>query len=84
MGALSQSVWSSGLKEVRGRLLVNLVPMLEQKKNNKKHEMYLFLFFFFKLGKAQRCHSLGSEKYCIGIVVGNGSDFSNLINKRCD
>ena len=38
-GALSQSVWSSGLKEARGRLLVNLVPMLEQEKKKKKWEV---------------------------------------------
>ena len=31
---------SSGLKEARGRLLVNLVPMLEKKKK-------IFFFFFF-------------------------------------
>ena len=36
VGALSQSVWSSGLKEARGRLLVSLVPMLEKKKKKKK------------------------------------------------
>ena len=68
VGALSQSVWSSILKEASGRLLVNLVPMLEQKKKKKKkhEEVYLFIFFFFfKLGKAQRCHRLGSEKMAL-------------------
>ena len=38
------------------RLLVNLVPMLEQKNDEKG-------YFFFKLGSAQRCHHLGSEKW---------------------
>ena len=36
-----------------GHLLVDLVPMLEQKKKG----------YFFKLGSAQRCHRLGSEKW---------------------
>ena len=68
-------LWSSGLEEARGRLLVNLVPMLEQKtkkqkkKTKKKHEevyfFFFFFFFFFKLGKAQRCHRLGSEKMAL-------------------
>ena len=39
-----------------GRLLVSLVPMLEQKKNDQKG-------YFFKLCSAQRCHRLGSEKF---------------------
>ena len=39
MWDLSQSVWSSGLKEARGSSLVNLVPMLELKKKKKKKTM---------------------------------------------
>ena len=42
-------------REPWGRLLVNLVPMLEQKKT--------ICILFFKLGSAQRCHCLGSEKW---------------------
>ena len=38
-----------------GCWLVDLVPMLEQKTMRKGT-------FFFKLGSAQRCHLLGSEK----------------------
>ena len=37
-----------------GRLLVDFVPMLEQKTMRKGT--------FFKLGSAQHCHRLGSEK----------------------
>ena len=47
-----------------GRLLVSLVPMLGTDT---------------KLGSAQRCHRLGSEKWHF-----SGKRVSNLINKRCD
>ena len=38
------------------RLLISLVPMLEQRKTIRKG-------ISFKLGNAQRCHHLGSEKW---------------------
>ena len=51
----------------RGRLLVNLVPMLEQKTNKKKKKQQKKKkrrerVHFSKLASAQRCHRLGSEK----------------------
>ena len=59
------------------RLLVNLVPMLEQKKKNSFFFLFVFVlcvcvcfFFFFTLGSAQRCHRLRSEND--GILVGKG------------
>ena len=82
MGALSQSVWSSGLKEARGRLLVNSVPMLEQKKKKKKNHEEVYFFFFFQAGQGAALSSFRIRKN--GIVVENGSNFLNLINKRCD
>ena len=56
-----------------GRLLVNLVPMLEQKKKTRRK------YTLFKLGSAQRCQRLGSEN---GILVGKGYVYSNLIKKK--
>ena len=63
-----------------GRLLVNLVPMLKQKKKKKKKKLKKKIKknmrkgTFFKLGSAQRCRRLGSEN---GILVGK-SRFSQI------
>ena len=39
----------------------------------RKCFFFFFFFFFSKLGKAQRCHRLGSEKN--GILVGKRVGF---------
>ena len=48
---VSVRYWMIHLFPGGGRLLVNLVPMLEQKKKKKSDET--------ELGSAQRCHRLG-------------------------
>ena len=50
-----RSEGGEGGAEGGGRWLVDLVLMLEQKNDEKG-------YFFFKLGSAQCCHRLGSEK----------------------
>ena len=60
-----------GRRGGEGGLLGDLVPMLEKKKQNKRNKKKkknkkiktTRKDTFFKLGSAQRCHRLGSEKW---------------------